>query len=144
MMFSLEVRPGRAHATDRYSDMTRRVNTSPVSGPLLLQLAVHRMKKGVTLEQIAEATKISRPFLRAIEAEEFEKLPGGIFSRSYIRQYAAAVCFDEEELLACYRSRMGRSDDHRSQPDSRPFRQQPAGKRSGFGWFRVLSPLRYL
>jgi cytoskeletal protein RodZ len=41
-------------------------------------------------------------FLRAIEAEEFEKLPGGIFNTSYLRQYARATGYDESELLAHY------------------------------------------
>lgn len=58
-----------------------------------------RQKRGVSLEQIADTTKISIRFLRAIESEEFEKLPGGLFSTSYIRQYAAAIGFDAAELI---------------------------------------------
>lgn len=65
-----------------------------------------RQKKGVSLEQIAERTKISLQFLRAIEAEEFHKLPGGIFSTSYLRQYASVVEFDPAELLAHYTESM--------------------------------------
>ncbi len=67
-----------------------------------LHLATSRQKKGISLEQIAELTKISMRFLRAIEDEEFEKLPGGIFSTSYLRQYAAAVEVEEANLLALY------------------------------------------
>jgi cytoskeletal protein RodZ len=69
---------------------------------ITLQLATSRQKKGISLEQIAELTKISIRFLRAIEDEEFEKLPGGIFSTSYLRQYAAAVEVEEAKLLAHY------------------------------------------
>ncbi|MGH9667045.1 MAG: helix-turn-helix domain-containing protein, partial [Bryobacteraceae bacterium] len=58
-----------------------------------------------SLEQIAESTKISIRFLRAIEDEDFEKLPGGIFNTSYLRQYAAAIGFDESDLLAQYHCR---------------------------------------
>jgi len=65
-----------------------------------LHLSRFRKKAGVSLEQIADRTKISLRFLRAIEAEEFEKLPGGIFSTSYLRQYAAAIGYDEAELLS--------------------------------------------
>ena len=72
-----------------------------------LPLAAHRNKTGVSLKQIAKSTKISPCFLRAIGAGEYDQLPGGIFSTSYIRQYAAAICFDERELLAHYRSRSG-------------------------------------
>jgi len=67
-----------------------------------LDLSQLRRIKGVSLEEIAERTKISLRFLLAIEAEEFEKLPGGIFNTSYLRQYAAAIGLDEAELLACY------------------------------------------
>jgi transcriptional regulator with XRE-family HTH domain len=67
-----------------------------------LNLSVWRQKRGVTLEQIAERTKISMRFLRAIEDGEYEKLPGGIFTTSYLRQYAAVIGFEESELLTHY------------------------------------------
>ncbi len=70
-----------------------------------LGLAGFRQKRGVSLEQIADKTKISMRFLRAIESEEFEKLPGGLFSTSYIRQYAAAIGFDETELIGQYKEK---------------------------------------
>ena len=71
-----------------------------------IDLARFRKKAGVSLEDIAEETKISLRFLRAIEEEEFEKLPGGIFSTSYLRQYATAIGYDEAELLAHYDRKM--------------------------------------
>ena len=60
-----------------------------------LGLQQRRQRAGVSLEQIADRTKISIRFLKAIESEEFEKLPGGIFATSYLRQYAAAAGMDE-------------------------------------------------
>jgi cytoskeletal protein RodZ len=71
-----------------------------------LDLARVRKKARVSLEDIAEETKISLRFLRAIEDEEFEKLPGGIFSTSYLRQYAVAIGYDEAKLLAHYELKM--------------------------------------
>ena len=65
-----------------------------------LKLEQIRRKRGVSLEQIAESTKISTRFLRAIECEEFEKLPGGVFNTNYIRQYAAAIGHPAEPVLA--------------------------------------------
>jgi cytoskeletal protein RodZ len=55
-----------------------------------------------TVEQIAEVTKISPRYLRAIESGRFGELPGGIYDRSYIRQYAAATRRDSDELLSLY------------------------------------------
>src|SRR5579864_5407036 len=78
---------------------------TPASSPARirpLDLSRFRKRAGVSLEQIADRTKISLRFLRAIEAEEFEKLPGGIFSTSYLRQYAASIGYDEAALLGYY------------------------------------------
>ena len=61
-----------------------------------------RKRTGVSLEDIAGVTKISLHFLRAIENEEFEKLSGGIFSTSYLQQYAATIGYDADALLAIY------------------------------------------
>jgi cytoskeletal protein RodZ len=83
---------------------------TPVPPPLAricpLDLPRLRKKAGVSLEQIADRTKISLRFLRAIEAEEFAKLPGGIFSTSYLRQYAAQIGYDEAELLTQFDRKM--------------------------------------
>jgi cytoskeletal protein RodZ len=81
---------------------------SPIAG--LPDLAAIRERKGMTLRQISDTTKISISYLRAIERAEFAQLPGGVFSRSYIRQYAQAIDYDEWDLLAHYRSIMGLSE----------------------------------
>jgi cytoskeletal protein RodZ len=61
-----------------------------------------RHQKGISLHQIAEATKICVRYLEAIESGQFTKLPGGFYNVSYIRQYARAADVSEEELLECY------------------------------------------
>ena len=71
-----------------------------------MDLARFRKQEGISLEEIAAQTKISLRFLQAIESEEFEKLPGGIFSTSYLKQYASAIGYDEAELLAHYHRKM--------------------------------------
>jgi cytoskeletal protein RodZ len=54
-------------------------------------LVALRQSRGVTLEQIADSTKISIRYLRAIEEGRLSVLPGGIYSENYLRQYAEAV-----------------------------------------------------
>ena len=76
-----------------------------------LGLAACREKKAISLEQIAQSTKIAVRSLRAIETGDFKKLPGGIYNTSYIRQYAKAIDFDESEILAAYYSFMGTTED---------------------------------
>jgi cytoskeletal protein RodZ len=84
-----------SHATDTSASPHRKC-------VLELNLPRFRKKAGVSLEEIAQRTKISTRFLRAIEDEQFDQLPGGIFSTSYLRQYAAAIGYDEEALVAYY------------------------------------------
>lgn len=90
-----------------------------------LELARFREQRGITLEQVAGETKISPRFLEAIEAEEFEKLPGGIFRTSYLRQYAAAIGFEGDRLLAEWETR-------RRAGESATV-EKPEGKK-GIGW----------
>ena len=72
----------------------------------VLGLATIRRNRGVSLEQISAATKIGVRCLDAIERGEFRKLPGGIYSTSYIRQYARAIDYDETSLLEYYHQQM--------------------------------------
>lgn len=69
-----------------------------------IDLPAIRQHKGKTLRDIAETTKISIRFLQAIEAGDFEQLPGGIYNTSYIRQYAREIGYEETKLLAYYYS----------------------------------------
>ena len=82
-----------------------------------LGLYAHREKKAISLEQIAQSTKIAIRSLQAIEAGEFKKLPGGIYNTSYIRQYARAIDFDESEILAAYYSIMGITPESADNPN---------------------------
>jgi len=75
---------------------------SPIDG---WSLASIRTNKGISLEEISENTKIKVSTLRALEAGEFDSLPGGIYNISYIRQYARAVGADESSLVEIYRSK---------------------------------------
>jgi len=68
---------------------------SPRKRRLLTDLAAIREAKGISLQQISEATKIGVRYLKAIESSQFEELPGGLFNTSYIRQYARAIDYDE-------------------------------------------------
>ena len=61
-------------------------------------LRVERLRRGLSLEQISERTKITLRHLEAIEADELEKLPGSFFARSFLRQYGKALGLDEGVL----------------------------------------------
>jgi len=71
-----------------------------------LNLARVRQEKGLSLEEIARSTSISLRFLQAIENEDFTELPSGVYSTSYIRQYATAIAYDASVVLERYREQM--------------------------------------
>ena len=58
-----------------------------------------RERKGVTLRQIAGATKICIGVLEALERNDISRLPGGIFSRAFVRSYAIEVGLDAETTI---------------------------------------------
>lgn len=66
------------------------------------QLKQARERRGVGLDDIAQTTKIGTRFLRALEANNYDQLPGGIFNKGFIRAYARAVGLDEEQAIADY------------------------------------------
>ena len=58
-----------------------------------------RERKGVSLREIANATKISIRALEALERNDISHLPGGIFSRSFVRAYAAEAGLNADETV---------------------------------------------
>jgi cytoskeleton protein RodZ len=64
------------------------------------KLRRQREMRGVSLEEISATTKIGTRSLQAIEAEDFDKLPGGIFNKGFVRAYARFLGLDEEQTVA--------------------------------------------
>ena len=61
-----------------------------------------REMRGVTLDEITAATRIGTRFLEAFENEQWDRLPGGVFNRGFVRSIAHYLGLDEENLLAEY------------------------------------------
>src|SRR5919198_4249252 len=59
-----------------------------------------RESQGISLDQIAQKTRISVRFLSAIENEDFHVLPGGIFNRGFVKTFAEALGLNAEEAVA--------------------------------------------
>lgn len=58
-----------------------------------------RERRGVGLRQIADTTRISMRALEALERNDISQLPGGIFSRAFVRAYAVQIGLDPEETV---------------------------------------------
>ena len=63
------------------------------------KLRLAREARGTALRDISEQTRISIRYLEAIEANDYRRLPGGIFTRSFIRAYAKFIGYDEHDAL---------------------------------------------
>jgi cytoskeleton protein RodZ len=72
--------------------------------PFGSRLKREREQRGVTLDDISLSTKIGKRFLSALEEDRFDQLPGGIFSKGFVRAYARHLGIDEEQAVADYLS----------------------------------------
>jgi cytoskeleton protein RodZ len=66
-----------------------------------------REGRAISLRQIAGRTKISVAALEALERNDVSKLPGGIFTRSFVRSYAAEVGLNPDETVREFLERFG-------------------------------------
>jgi len=66
------------------------------------RLKRERELREVSLEEVAKSTRIGTRFLEALENEQWERLPGGIFNRGFVRAVAHYLGLSEEDLLAEY------------------------------------------
>lgn len=90
-----------------------------------------REMRGVSLEEISAATRISVRFLEALENEHWAQLPGGIFNRGFIRSVARFLGMDEEGLVAEY------ALETRERPEIAVWTKEPVRKRRN--WFAIIA-----
>ena len=66
------------------------------------RLKRERELREVSVNELTKATRIGPHFLHALENEQWEKLPGGVFNRGFVRAIARYLGLNEEDLLAEY------------------------------------------
>lgn len=67
-----------------------------------VELRRARERKGLTLDQVSERTKVSVAHFAGLERGDVSRWPAGIFGRAFVRGYAGAVGLDPEELVAAF------------------------------------------
>jgi len=82
-----------------------------------------RLKRNLDLEEISRELKISARFLKAIEDDQYDKLPGGVFAKSFVRQYARLLGLDEEQIAGQVQQSIAPVPEFAQLPD----REKPAG-----------------
>lgn len=103
------------------------------------RLRRERELRGIKLEEIAESTKIGVRYLRALEEEDLGKLPGGIFSKGFVRAYARYLGIDEEEAIADFVHVAGDSETALPEPMALP--EKPQVETHYSKWWLVLAVL---
>lgn len=76
--------------------------TSEADAVIGERLRAARLQAGLSVEQLAEVTRISKAYLLAIEEGRFDRLPGPAYVRGFIRLYAAQVALDPDSLVQDY------------------------------------------
>ncbi len=101
-------------------------------GPILREA---RNRRKVDLSTVEEATRIRVRFLRAIENEEWDVLPGGVYTRGFIRTYAGYLGLDGERLAEDFRREVEGARERAPGPELAPVAASaatgaPGGRRS--------------
>jgi cytoskeleton protein RodZ len=82
-----------------------------------------RLRRGWDLEQVARETRIGQHLLQAIEADQFDRLPGGVFARNFVRQYARMLELDVEGIIADFKHQFEEPPEPPpAEPERPPFR----------------------
>jgi cytoskeleton protein RodZ len=88
------------------------------------RLRREREMRSISLDDISAATKIGKRLLRALEEEQFDLLPGGIFNKGYVRAYAKYIGIDDDQAVAEYLTAAGETA-----PDAHEIAEQTASGR---------------
>lgn len=84
-----------------------------------------RIKKGLSLKDLAKQTSIAEEYLEALEQEKYAQLPAAPLARSYVQLIAQALEEEEETLLAFFRRDSNIAQQKVEQPFRRRMRLQP-------------------
>lgn len=132
-----------------------------------LELRRIRERRGLSLEQLSEQTKVGVAHYAALEAGDLSRWPSGIFRRAFVRSYATAVGLDPNEVLAAFSrifpdpadgpraaaritaeaalraEALAAARESRESLDDLPVLRlvlEPASRERGFDWVRAATP----
>src|SRR5262245_63521566 len=80
------------------------------------QLRETRMRNRIDISEVESATKIRAKYLRALENEEWDLLPGPTFVKTFLRTYADYLGLDSKLLVEEYKQRFERPGPHELLP----------------------------
>jgi cytoskeleton protein RodZ len=90
-------------------------------------LRTQREARGISLREIADASKISVRYLEALEQDRFEILPAPVFVRGFLREYARVVGLDPDEVVNLFLLASGGDGDEEQAEEERLARRRASG-----------------
>lgn len=78
----------------------KKISRGQVLGEKLYNM---RLEQGLSLQELKEQTGIPQKYLEILESGNYQKLPGDIYAKAWIKKYAAVLGFDPRELLVDYK-----------------------------------------
>ena len=84
------------------------------------ELRREREIRGISLKEIADATKISKRFLEAIERNDHKNLPAPVFTRGFVREYARYLGLNHEDIVNRYNFAAAGDERNEAKPASHP------------------------
>ncbi len=83
-------------------------------------LRAQREKKGITLDQAAADTRIREKFLKALEDSDYQSLPGAVYTKGFLRNYAEYLDLPTDELVVQFHQERGQAEPARTFEPMRP------------------------
>lgn len=71
-----------------------------------------RLEKNLSLELVAQKTNIKPTYLLALEEDNFDKLPAGLYGRNFVREYAKFLRLNPKELVTTWQSQILAAEDN--------------------------------
>ncbi|GIU81798.1 MAG: helix-turn-helix domain-containing protein [Acidobacteria bacterium] len=75
-----------------------------------------REARGMTINDVAEQTRISVHYIECMEKDDYSCLPGGVFNKGFVKLYARCVGIDEQEALQDYTRLMSQQNKVEEEP----------------------------
>lgn len=98
------------------------------------------MRAKIDINEVETRTKIRAKYLRAMENEEWDLLPGEVYVRSFLRTYGDFLGLDSRQLVDEFRRMYERPADHEPPPIAPPGRDQRGGRDRGTPGRRGIPP----
>ena len=73
------------------------------------ELRRERQRRGLTLEQVTDVLHIKVAYLHALEHDEFNQIPGTIYTKGFIKNYSDFLGLDSQRLVDTFKNKVGES-----------------------------------